>query len=106
MYSVPNGWKLLMDKLVGVLGGYAGQQIAAGPEVIQIFDSWIGAPQSKGLRDLRTRTCGVPGETPKGPGSAGDLFWRGYSQPSVDGHRYGCGRHRDGLARSSLLELE
>ena len=43
MYSDPSGWKLLMDKLVDVLGGYAEQQIAAGAEVIQIFDSWIGA---------------------------------------------------------------
>ena len=43
MYSDPSGWKLLMDKLVDVLGGHAEQQIAAGAEVIQIFDSWIGA---------------------------------------------------------------
>jgi uroporphyrinogen decarboxylase len=43
MYCDPSGWKLLMDKLVDVLGGYAEQQIAAGAEVIQIFDSWIGA---------------------------------------------------------------
>ncbi len=36
-------WPLLMDKLVHVLTDYAAQQVAAGADVIQVFDSWAGA---------------------------------------------------------------
>jgi uroporphyrinogen decarboxylase len=37
------GWPLLMEKLVEVLSGYALQQVEAGADVIQVFDSWAGA---------------------------------------------------------------
>jgi uroporphyrinogen decarboxylase len=36
-------WPLLMDKLVTVLTAYAAQQVEAGADVIQVFDSWAGA---------------------------------------------------------------
>ncbi len=36
-------WPLLMEKLITVLAGYAAQQVEAGADVIQIFDSWAGA---------------------------------------------------------------
>jgi uroporphyrinogen decarboxylase len=36
-------WPLLMSKLVEVLIAYAQQQIEAGADVIQVFDSWAGA---------------------------------------------------------------
>ena len=42
---LPNStaWPLLMEKLVTVLTDYAAQQVEAGADVIQIFDSWSGA---------------------------------------------------------------
>ena len=36
-------WPLLMEKLLTVLVEYARQQVDAGADVIQIFDSWAGA---------------------------------------------------------------
>jgi len=43
MYNDGVAWPLLMEKLVEVLVAYAGQQVEAGADVIQIFDSWAGA---------------------------------------------------------------
>jgi len=43
MYSTGGGWPLLMSKLVEVLVAYAAQQVEAGADVIQVFDSWAGA---------------------------------------------------------------
>src|SRR5215470_2246594 len=42
MYRQPDAWRLLMEKLVTVLKEYAQQQVEAGADVIQIFDSWVG----------------------------------------------------------------
>jgi len=43
MYSDRVAWPLLMQKLVEVLAAYAAQQVEAGADVIQVFDSWAGA---------------------------------------------------------------
>jgi uroporphyrinogen decarboxylase len=43
MYGDSAAWSQLMEKLVEVLVGYASQQVEAGADVIQIFDSWAGA---------------------------------------------------------------
>ncbi len=43
MYSDDIAWPMLMEKLVTVLVGFAQQQVEAGADVIQIFDSWVGA---------------------------------------------------------------
>jgi uroporphyrinogen decarboxylase len=42
MYSSPVVWDELMRKLVAVVSEYAAQQVHAGADVIQIFDSWVG----------------------------------------------------------------
>ncbi len=42
MYNAPVDWNLLMDKLVTVTTAYAAEQVHAGADVIQIFDSWVG----------------------------------------------------------------
>ncbi|HEY0264501.1 MAG TPA: uroporphyrinogen decarboxylase [Granulicella sp.] len=43
MYSGGKAWPLLMEKLVTVLVAFAQQQVEAGADVIQIFDSWVGS---------------------------------------------------------------
>ena len=65
-----NAWPILMEKLVTVLAEYAAQQVAAGADVIQVFDSWVGALSVSDYRqyalapttDLiaRIRALGVP----------------------------------------------
>ena len=63
-------WPSLMAKLLDVLVAYAGQQVAAGADVIQIFDSWAGALSVSDYREYvlgpttelvqRVRALGVP----------------------------------------------
>jgi uroporphyrinogen decarboxylase len=43
MYSGDGAWPLLMEKLNTVLVAYAQQQVEAGADCIQIFDSWVGS---------------------------------------------------------------
>ena len=42
MYNSPNDWDALMRKLVVVTAAYSADQVRAGADVIQIFDSWVG----------------------------------------------------------------
>lgn len=51
MYSEPAAWQRLLDKLVTVLTVYAKQQVDAGADVIQIFDSWVGSLSVEDYRD-------------------------------------------------------
>jgi uroporphyrinogen decarboxylase len=43
MYSAPEVWRALMDKLSKVLADYLLAQIRAGAQAVQMFDSWVGA---------------------------------------------------------------
>jgi uroporphyrinogen decarboxylase len=59
-----------MEKLVTVLTDFAAQQVAAGADVIQVFDSWAGALSPSDYRDYalapttdlirRIQALGVP----------------------------------------------
>jgi uroporphyrinogen decarboxylase len=51
MYSEPYAWQKLLDKLVAVLVPYCKQQVDAGVDVIQIFDSWVGSLSVEDYRD-------------------------------------------------------
>ncbi|HYK49715.1 MAG TPA: uroporphyrinogen decarboxylase, partial [Terriglobales bacterium] len=42
MYSAPEAWFELMGKLVAVTAEYSAEQVRAGADTIQIFDSWVG----------------------------------------------------------------
>jgi uroporphyrinogen decarboxylase len=43
MYSEPEVWRALMDRLAGCFGSYVAAQARAGADVVQLFDSWVGA---------------------------------------------------------------
>lgn len=43
MYSAPDVWHALMEKLSMLLTDYLLAQIRAGAQAVQIFDSWVGA---------------------------------------------------------------
>ena len=63
-------WPTLMSKLVTVLADFAALQVAAGADVIQVFDSWAGALSPSDYRDYalapttalirRIQALGVP----------------------------------------------
>src|SRR6266700_3440638 len=70
MYSSPETWDILMRKLVAVVSEYAAEQVCAGADAIQIFDSWVGCLSVEDYRQyvlprttelLRNlKSCGVP----------------------------------------------
>ncbi|MEX0626011.1 MAG: uroporphyrinogen decarboxylase [Chloroflexota bacterium] len=43
MYREPGAWHALMEKLAEVVIRYLNAQVAAGAQVVQLFDSWVGA---------------------------------------------------------------
>ena len=43
MYRQPAVWRVLLEKFAAVLREFAAQQVEAGADVIQVFDSWAGA---------------------------------------------------------------
>jgi uroporphyrinogen decarboxylase len=42
MYGAPAAWNELMEKLITVTAEYSAEQVRAGADAIQIFDSWVG----------------------------------------------------------------
>jgi uroporphyrinogen decarboxylase len=42
MYASPRVWHALMERLAEAFAGYAAAQIAAGADLVQLFDSWAG----------------------------------------------------------------
>ena len=52
MYRQPDVWRRLLDKLVTVLRDYVRQQVEAGADCIQVFDSWAGSLSVADYRDF------------------------------------------------------
>ncbi|GGA58627.1 uroporphyrinogen decarboxylase [Kroppenstedtia guangzhouensis] len=46
MYSQPEAWEILMEKLADLTVTYLMAQISAGAHAVQVFDSWVGALNS------------------------------------------------------------
>jgi len=42
MYSEPAVWSALMERLANCFAAYLGEQVKAGADVVQLFDSWVG----------------------------------------------------------------
>jgi uroporphyrinogen decarboxylase len=51
MYRQPDVWRTLVEKLATVLIEFARQQVDAGADVLQIFDSWAGALSVEDYRE-------------------------------------------------------
>lgn len=43
MFGEPEAWHALLEKLTTMVIAYLNAQIAAGAQVVQLFDSWVGA---------------------------------------------------------------
>src|SRR6266496_4349455 len=51
MYNSPGDWDALMRKLVTGTAAYSADQVRAGADVIQIFDSWVGCLSVEDYRE-------------------------------------------------------
>jgi uroporphyrinogen decarboxylase len=43
MYTRPDVWRALLEKLADCFAAYVAAQVRAGADVVQLFDSWVGA---------------------------------------------------------------
>jgi uroporphyrinogen decarboxylase len=50
MYTQPEAWQALMDKLGDMTIAYLKAQIRAGAQAVQVFDSWVGALNDEDYR--------------------------------------------------------
>ena len=70
LYRDPGAFRALIEKLIDVLVPYCEQQVQAGADVIQIFDSWVGSLSVEDYREFvlplttrfvrRVQSFGVP----------------------------------------------
>ena len=71
MYSSPAAWDELLRKLVDVTCEYSAEQVRAGADVLQVFDSWVGClsvddyrhyvlPRTREMVQRLKQTTGVP----------------------------------------------
>jgi uroporphyrinogen decarboxylase len=52
MYGAPDVWHGLMSKLADTFGLYLRAKVAAGADVVQLFDSWVGALSADDYREF------------------------------------------------------
>lgn len=52
MYQHPAAWHRLCEKLSTIVGDYLVAQIEAGVDVVQVFDSWVGALNAADYREF------------------------------------------------------
>jgi uroporphyrinogen decarboxylase len=52
MFGAPEVWHALMDKLADTFSAYLGAKVAAGADVVQVFDSWVGTLSAADYREF------------------------------------------------------
>ena len=52
MYAAPEVWHALMDKLADTFAAYLAAQARSGADVVQLFDSWVGALSVEDYREF------------------------------------------------------
>ena len=52
MYAAPDVWHALMEKLADTFAGYVRAKAEAGADVVQLFDSWVGALSVEDYREF------------------------------------------------------
>jgi uroporphyrinogen decarboxylase len=52
MYGAPDVWHALMSKLADTFALYLRAKVAAGADVVQLFDSWVGALSVEDYREF------------------------------------------------------
>ena len=52
MYAAPEVWHALMEKLADTFAAYLAAQARAGADVVQLFDSWVGALSVEDYREF------------------------------------------------------
>ena len=52
MYGQPDVWHALMDKLADTFSAYLRAKVAAGTDVIQLFDSWVGTLSAEDYQEF------------------------------------------------------
>jgi uroporphyrinogen decarboxylase len=70
MYGSPAAWRRFCEKIADVIGDYLVAQVEAGVDVVQVFDSWVGALNARDYREFvlpytrrifeTVSKCGVP----------------------------------------------
>ena len=94
-----------MSKLVSVTAEYSAEQVRAGADVIQIFDSWVGCLSVEDYRQYVLPHVTAIGEATAEDGSTGHLL-RHRQRHAVafdEGNRRRC--HRPRLAHPSRRRL-
>jgi uroporphyrinogen decarboxylase len=52
MYGAPAAWHRFCDLIAEIIGEYLVAQIEAGVDVVQVFDSWVGALNARDYREF------------------------------------------------------
>ncbi len=52
MYGAPAAWHRFCDLIADVIGEYLAAQVESGADVIQVFDSWVGALNAADYREF------------------------------------------------------
>jgi uroporphyrinogen decarboxylase len=52
MYGEPAVWHALMDRLAETFAAYVAAKVRAGADVVQLFDSWVGALSPADYREF------------------------------------------------------